>query len=112
MPLLRDKNEVDQLNAAVLEYTAHCHNNVRSQAESFRNALVNLDEHEVLLLFDFSPYKKCYNKDRTMTEAFNSVQSLHICAYFGTENKETPPSLTYYDYFASEKNDYFYFETQ
>lgn len=77
MPLLRDKNEVDQLNAAVLEYTTHCHN-VRSQAESFRNALVNLGEHEVL--FDFSPYKKCYNKDRTMTEAFNSVQSLHICA--------------------------------
>ena len=37
------------------------------------------------------------------------MQSLHICAYFGTENKETPPSLTYYDYFASENNDYFYF---
>jgi len=108
VPLLDTAEEVASLDAAVVAYAAH-RRNVSAQSESFRKSLEDLASNQVLLLFDFSPYKKTYDKDRTLAEAFNAVQSLHICAYFGTGNKGEPPQLTYYDYFANENNDYFYF---
>lgn len=94
-------SEVGAVSRAVAEYHAH-RKRFSGQDIAFDDALDNLKVDEVLLLFDFSPYKIGYNRDRTLAEAFNGVQCLHVCAYFGIGDGRRP-ELTYFDYFASSR---------
>lgn len=75
--LSESSSEIKAVLHAVNEYHAH-RKRFGGQDAAFDDALENLKVDEVLLLFDFSPYKIGYNRDRTLAEAFNGV---NVCIF-------------------------------
>ncbi len=73
--LAETSGEYAALSVAVSEYNVHLER-VSEQHDAYIKGLASLKKNEVLLLFDFSPYKIGSNRDRTLAEAFSGV---HAC---------------------------------
>jgi hypothetical protein len=110
-----ERYEAIQLACAKVEAMQQHRARVKAQRECYERDLCNLLKDEVLLLFDFSPYPKGYNRNRTMSEAMGGVQCLHVCAYIGTQaaarekKEDNQNNLFYFDFFAHDNNDYYFF---
>ena len=74
--LAETPGEYAALTVAVNEYKVH-HERVSAQHDAYIDGLANLQKNEVLLLFDFSPYKIGSNRDRTLASC-TSVRTLDV----------------------------------
>lgn len=92
-----------------VEYLKEHRRRVGIQSAAFSECKATLGVGEILILMDFSPYSKAYRKERGMDDAMTGTQCLHMCVYEGvasSANGAVEPSLSYYDHFAQESNDY------
>lgn len=60
---------------------------------------------DVIIVMDFSNYRKAYRRRNSQSDAFATIQCLHIVVMY-INPKTKGLTYEYFDYFADEDNDY------